>query len=154
MKIVDDFETKIKEFTGAKYALALNSGTAAIHLALKSLGVGPGDCVIAPTFTYVATINPILYLGAIPILIDSEPFTWNMDPDLLESAIKDRVSAGQKPRCVIIVHGYGMPARMDELNKICLSYDIPVLEDAAEAIGSTFKGEIAGTLGQVGIFSS
>ena len=153
MKIVDDFETKIKEFTGAKYALALNSGTAAIHLALKALGVGPGDCVIAPSFTYVATINPILYLGAIPILIDCEPITWNIDPDLLESAIKDRLNEGQKPRCVIVVHGYGMPARMNEVTKICLRYNIPVLEDAAEAIGSSHQGAIAGTLGEVGIFS-
>ena len=153
MQVVEDFETSVRKFTGAKYVLALNSGTAAIHLALKALGVGPGDCVIAPTFTYVATVNPILYLGAYPVLIDSEPLTWNIDPDLLESAIKDQMKENKKPRCVIVVHSYGMPARMDEVNAICRKYEIPVLEDAAEAVGSTYNNALAGTLGEVGIFS-
>ena len=96
MKIVEDFETKLKEYTGAKYVLALNSGTAAIHLALKALGVGPDDCVIAPTFTYVATVNPILYLGASPVFVDSEPVTWNIDPELLELAVLDKLKEKRK----------------------------------------------------------
>ena len=153
MKIVDDFEEALKRYTGSRYVLALNSGTAAIHLALKALGVSPGDTVIAPTFTYVATINPIIYLGATPILIDSEPTTWNMSPELLESAILEGIAKGKKSKCIIIVHAYGMPARMNELMEIGHKYGIPILEDAAEAIGSTYQGQMAGTIGQVGIFS-
>ena len=153
MQMVDDFERDLRRYTGARYALALNSGTAAIHLALKALGVGPGDTVRAPTFTYVATINPIIYLGATPVLIDSEPTTWNMCPELLESAILESIGKRKKPKCLIVVHAYGMPARMKELTEISHKYDIPILEDAAEAIGSTYQGQMAGTIGQVGIFS-
>lgn len=153
MKIVEDFETALRKYTGAKYVLALNSGTAAIHLGLKALGVGPGDRVVAPTFTYVATVNPILYLGATPILVDSESTTWNISPELLDTAIKEHVSKKVKPRCVIVVHNYGMPSKMGEIRNICDSYAIPILEDAAEAVGSRYKGSLAGTLGQIGIFS-
>ena len=153
MKIVEDFETALRKYTGAKYVLALNSGTAAIHLALKALGVGPGDTVVAPTFTYVATVNPILYLGATPILVDSEPTTWNISPELLDTAIKEHVRKKMKPRCVIVVHNYGMPSKMGEIRRVCNSYEIPILEDAAEAVGSRYQGALAGTLGQIGIFS-
>lgn len=153
MKIVEDFETSLRKYTGAKYVLALNSGTAAIHLALKALGVGPGDTVVAPTFTYVATVSPILYLGATPILIDSEPTTWNISPELLETAIKEHLRKKSKPRCVIVVHNYGMPCKMGEIREVCDRHAIPILEDAAEAIGSRYQGSLAGTLGQIGIFS-
>jgi len=153
MRLVEDFESSIKAYSGANYVVALNSGTAAIHLALKALGVGPGDTVLAPTFTYVATLNPIIYLGAEPVLIDSEPETWNMSPSLLESAIQDQTKKGKKPRCVIVVHGYGMPAMMDEIQGICALHEIPILEDAAEALGSEYRGVLAGRLGEIGIFS-
>ncbi len=153
MQVVADFETKIREYTGAKYVLALNSGTSAIHLGLKALGVGQGDCVIAPTFTYVATINPIIYLGASPILVDSEPETWNMDPVLLEKAIVEQLKRGKRPKCVIVVHGYGMPARLDAIMEVCNRFEISVLEDAAEAIGSKYKGRQVGTFGRVGVLS-
>ena len=153
MSMVEDFEEVLRKSTGAKYVLALNSGTSAIHLALKALGVGPGDCVVAPTFTYVATINPIIYLGAFPVFVDSEPLTWNLDPDLLEIAIKGQIQEGRKPRCVIVVHGYGMPARMDAIMDICTRYEIALVEDAAEAIGSKYKSTAVGSFGQAGVFS-
>lgn len=152
-EIVDDFEKVLREYTGSKYVVALNSGTASIHLALKALGVGPGDTVLVPTFTYVATLNPIIYLGADPILIDSEPTTWNISPSLLEVAIKDQLKQGRRPRCLIVVHGYGMPAMMDEVQTICSYYGIPILEDAAAAIGSAYRSKMAGTIGEVGIYS-
>ena len=153
MDLVTDFEKKIQAYTGSRFVLAVNSGTSAIHLALKALGVGPGDLVIAPTFTYVATINPILYQGATPVLVDSEQRSWNMDPELLDRAIQDAVKKNNKPRCVIVVHGYGMPADMKAITTICQHHDIPILEDAAEAIGSTCLGRLAGTFGKVGILS-
>ena len=124
MSMVEDFESELRKYTGARYVLALNSGTSAIHLALKALGVGQSDCVVAPTFTYVATINPIIYLGAFPVFVDSEPITWNLDPELLEKAIKSQIKEGKQPRCVIVVHGYGMPARMSEILDICARHGI------------------------------
>ncbi len=153
MKLVDDFEAAICQYTGARYALALNSGTAAIHLGLKVLGVGPGDVVIAPSFTYVATVGPVLYQGAQPVFVDSEQTTWNISPDLLEKAIKSQIEGKRKPKCVIVVHNYGMPAQMRAIKSICDRYEIPILEDAAEALGSQYFGAYAGTLGQIGIFS-
>jgi dTDP-4-amino-4,6-dideoxygalactose transaminase len=150
---VDNFEKDLCSFTGAKYAAALSSGTAAIHLALIQLGVKAGDEVICSTFTFSATVNPIIYQGATPIFIDSEELTWNMSPQLLKEAIVDRISKGKKPKVIIIVHLYGMPAQMDELMEIANHYEIAVIEDAAEALGSTYKGKALGTFGRVGILS-
>lgn len=150
---VDNFEQDLCSFTGSKYAAALSSGTAAIHLALIQLGVKLGDEVICSTFTFSATVNPIIYQGAIPIFIDSEEFTWNMSPQLLKQAIEDRILKGKKPKVIILVHLYGMPAQMDEIMEIANYYEIPVIEDAAEALGSTYKGKALGTFGKAGILS-
>ena len=150
---VDNFEEDLCSFTGAKYAAALSSGTAAIHLALVQLGVKSGDEVICSTFTFSATVNPIIYQGAIPIFIDSEELTWNMSPQLLKVAIADRILKGKKPKAIILVHLYGMPAQIDEIMEIANHYEIPVIEDAAEALGSTYKRKALGTFGKVGILS-
>ena len=150
---VDEFEKSLVRFCGVKYAVALSSGTAAIHLALILLGVERGDEVIASTFTFSATINPIVYLGATPILVDSEPETWNMDPATLEIALKDRLSRGKKPKAIIPVHLYGMPANISEIMRIANKYEIPVIEDAAEALGSRFDQKPLGSTGELGILS-
>lgn len=150
---VNNFEEDLVLFTGSKYAAALSSGTAAIHLALILLGVGNGDEVLCQSFTFSASANPILYQGAIPVFVDSEYETWNMCPDQLELAIKDRILKGKKPKAVIVVHLYGMPAKMDEIMKICANYEIPIIEDAAEALGSKYRGQNAGTFGEFGILS-
>jgi dTDP-4-amino-4,6-dideoxygalactose transaminase len=150
---IDFFEKAISNFTGAKAAVALSSGTAAIHLALSILGVSRGDEVLCSSFTFVASANPIVYLGAKPIFVDSESETWNMSPDLLEEAIIDRISQGKKPKAIMLVHLYGVPAKMDELMTIAAKYDIPVIEDAAEALGSTYNGKQLGTFGDIGIYS-
>ncbi len=150
---VDNFEKDLCSFTGSKHAAALSSGTAAIHLALIQLGVKAGDEVICSTFTFSATVNPIIYQGATPIFIDSEDLTWNMSPQLLKEAILDRISKGKKPKAIIIVHLYGMPAQMDEVMEIAYQFEIPVIEDTAEALGSTYKGKALGTFGKVGILS-
>ena len=150
---VDNFEQDLCDFTGAKFASALSSGTAAIHLALIMLGIKAGDEVICSTFTFSASCNPIVYQGAIPVFIDSEKLTWNMDPDLLEVCIKDRISKGKKPKAIILVHLYGMPAQMNQIMAIAKEYEIPVIEDAAEALGSTYKGKALGTFGLIGILS-
>jgi dTDP-4-amino-4,6-dideoxygalactose transaminase len=150
---VDNFEKDLCSFTDAKYAAALSSGTAAIHLALIQLGVQTGDEVICSTFTFSASANPILYQGAIPIFIDSEAETWNMLPVLLKKAIIDRISKGKKPKAIILVHLYGMPAQMNEIIQIAHEFDIPIIEDAAEALGSTYNGQALGTFGKVGILS-
>ena len=151
--IISDFEKELSSFTKAKCVVALNSGTAAIHLALRAVGVGSNDEVLVSTFTYVATVNPILYLKANPIFIDVEKQSWNMDPELLEVAIKSRLSIGAKPKAILVVHTYGMPAMMDEIMKISLRYEIPVVEDAAEALGSRIGGKYVGTFGKIGILS-
>jgi len=152
---VDAFEQTLSEYLGErKKVCALVSGTAAIHLALIQLGVGEGDEVICQSFTFVATANPIKYLGATPVLIDSEKETWNMNPVFLEKAIKDRIAkTGKKPKAIIPVHLYGMPARMDEITSIAARYDIPILEDAAEALGSTYKNRKCGTFGEFACLS-
>ena len=150
---VDNFEQDLCLFTGSKYAAALSSGTAAIHLALIQLGVKAEDEVICSTFTFSATVNPIIYQGAIPIFIDSEDLTWNISPQLLREAIIDRISKDKKPKVIIIVHLYGMPSQIDEIMEIANHYEIPVIEDAAEALGSTYKGRALGTFGKVGILS-
>ena len=150
---IDGFERDICNYTGSAHCAALSSGTSALHLALMTLGVQQGDEVLASTFTFSATINPILYQKAKPILIESEPDTWNMSPQFLEEAIEDRIKTGKKPKAIIIVHLYGMPAKMDELMSIARKYEIPVIEDAAEALGSRYKGRMLGTFGDMGVFS-
>ncbi len=150
---VNGLEQDICNYTGAKACTALSSGTGAIHLALIMLGVEDGDEVLCSSFTFSATANPIRYQKAIPIFVDSERDTWNMSPELLEKAIKDRISKGKTPKAIILVHLYGMPAKMDELMAIANKYRIPVIEDAAEAIGATYKGKAMGTIGLIGIYS-
>ena len=164
---VDGFEEDLKQFIKAngqetaddaafqdKEVVALASGTAAVHLGLIALGVGIGDEVLVQSFTFCASTNPICYLGATPIMIDSEPDTWNMDPVLLEAAIQDRIKkTGKKPKVIVTVYLYGMPAKIDEIMAIARKYDIPVLEDAAEAFGSEYKGQLVGTFGDYGVLS-
>lgn len=150
--MVEDFEKAISEITGV-HAVALNSGTAAIHLAMKILGVEKDDVILAPTFTYIATINPALYLGAKPVFIDSVPGTWNMNPELLEKAIQESEQQGVKPKAIILVHTYGMPADLTEICQLAEKYGIPLIEDAAESFGSVYRGRQAGTFGKIGIFS-
>ena len=150
---VDGFEKDLSAYTGVAHVAALSSGTAALHLALILLGVSQGDEVLCQSFTFSASANPIRYQGATPIFIDSECDTWNMDPAILETAIIDRIKKGRKPKAIIVVHLYGMPAKMDEIMKVAAKYEIPIIEDAAEALGSRFKGEYAGSFGQLGILS-
>ena len=150
---VDAFENDIKTITSVNYAAALSSGTAAIHLSLIMLGVKSGDEVICSSFTFSASANPICYLNARPIFIDCEEETWNMCPELLEIGILDRLKKGKKPKAIILVHLYGMPAKMDQIMALSLRYDIPVIEDAAEALGSKYKEKYLGTIGEIGIFS-
>ncbi|MGY6743337.1 MAG: DegT/DnrJ/EryC1/StrS family aminotransferase [Cecembia sp.] len=155
---VDGFEKDLEDFTGAKHAAALSSGTAAIHLALVILGVKPGDLVLCQSMTFSASANPISYLGAIPVFIDSEKDTWNMCPQALEEAIvackSGKVSGkAQKPAAIIPVHLYGMPAKMDAIMELAKKYEVPVIEDAAEALGSTWHGQACGTFGDMGVLS-
>lgn len=157
---VDGFERELCATVGAKHVAALSSGTAAIHLSLILLGVKPGDYVIGSSFTFSATVNPIAYLGATPVLVDSEPDTWNMDPELLEEAIlkvkverlKDKVK-GQELKAIVIAHLYGMPAKMREIMAVADKYGIPVVEDAAEALGSEYMGKRVGCNSKFGILS-
>ena len=152
---VNAFEADLERFVGSdKKVVALSAGTAAIHLGLIQLGVKPGDEVICQSFTFCASANPVTYLGATPVFVDSEEETWNMDPALLETAIQDRIKkTGKKPKAIIPVHLYGMPAKMDEILAIAAHYEIPVLEDAAEALGSEYKGLKCGTFGHFGALS-
>ena len=152
---VNGFEADLEKYIGEnKHVVALSAGTAALHLALVMLGVKAGDEVICQSFTFAASANPITYLGATPVFVDSELDTWNMDPQLLEQAILDRKAVtGKYPKAIIPVHLYGMPAKMDEIMAIANRYCIPVLEDAAEALGSTYKGQACGTFGNYGILS-
>ena len=147
------FEADICAAVGVPYCVALTSGTAAIHLGLILLGVGPGDEVLCPSFTFVATANPIVYLGATPVFVDSEPNTWNICPERLREAILDRIAKGKKPRALILVHLYGMPARLPEIMALAQEFDIPILEDAAEALGSEWEQQPLGGFGRVGVFS-
>lgn len=150
---VDGFERDLEAFTGAKHAAALSSGTAALHLALILLGVKAGDEVICQSFTFSASANPIVYQGAIPVFVDSENQTWNICPDALEVTIKDRMRKGRKPAAIIAVDLYGMPAQMERITAIAESYDIPLIEDAAEALGSHIHGKKCGTFGKLNILS-
>ena len=150
---VDGFEDDLARYTGAAHAAALSSGTAALHLALILLGVGAGDEVVCSSFTFSASANPIVYQGAVPIFVDSEADTWNMDPAALAEALGDRQRLGKLPKAVIAVHLYGMPAKMTEIAQICARYEVPLIEDAAEALGSTYYGKAMGTFGALGILS-
>ena len=152
---VNAFEKELAKYVGEnKYVVALSAGTAALHLALVQLGVKPGDEVICQSFTFAASCNPIKYLGASPVFVDSEEDTWNISPELLEKAIIDREKkTGKLPKAIIPVHLYGMPAKLDEIMAIAGKYGIPVVEDAAEALGSTYKDRKCGTFGEYGILS-
>jgi dTDP-4-amino-4,6-dideoxygalactose transaminase len=150
---VNGFEEALCTKTGAKFCAALSSGTSALHLALILLGVQQEDTVFCQSMTFSASANPIAYQGAKPIFIDSENDSWNMDPLLLEKAIQETLHAGKNPKVIIVVHLYGMPAKMDEINAVALKYNIPVIEDAAEAIGSTLNNQPCGSLAHFGILS-
>lgn len=161
---VDGFERDLEEFmnveepsletSSQKRIVALSSGTAAVHAGLIDVGVRAGDEVICQSLTFCASVNPVVYLGARPVLVDSEPATWNLSPNLMEEAIKDRIRrTGRTPKAIVPVHLYGMPAEMDRIMEIADRYDIPVMEDAAEAIGSKYKGQLCGTFGSYGVWS-
>lgn len=146
---LEAFEKAVSERTGVDHALALSSGTAALHLALRVLGVGPGDAVICPSFTFAASANPICYLGAEPVFVDSEPRTWNMDAGLLAEALEARDDV----KAVIVVHLYGQCAEMDAILEVCRRHEVPLVEDAAEALGASYRGQPAGSLGDLAFFS-
>ena len=152
---VNGFEKDLEEFVGeGKRVVALSAGTAAVHLAQIACGVGPGDEVIVQSFTFCASSHPVTYLGAKPVFVDSEPDTWNMDPELLEEAIKDRVArTGRMPKAIVPVALYGMPYRIDRIMEIADRYGIPVVEDAAEGFGSRYGGQVLGTFGKYGVLS-
>lgn len=151
---VDGFENDLQNYLNDdSFVAALSSGTAALHLALILLDIKQGDEVLCQSKTFSASANPIVYQGATPVFIDSEEETWNISPDLLETAIKDRIKKGKKPKAIIAVHLYGMPYKINEIHSIANSYDIPVIEDSAEALGSSFKGRKCGTFGNISILS-
>ena len=152
---VNGFEKDLEEFVGEnKRVVALSSGTAAVHLGLLAAGVKPGDEVMVQSFTFCASTHPITYLGATPVMVDSEEDTWNIDPELLEKAIKDRIAVtGKKPAAIVPVALYGMPYKADRIMEIANKYDIPVVEDAAEGFGSRYKGQMLGTFGRYGVLS-
>ena len=147
------FEAEFAELVGVRHALAVSSGTAALHLALRLAGVKPGDHVLCSTLTFIASANPIVYLGGIPVLIDSEPDSWNIDPDLVEAELEERARLGALPKAMVVVDVFGQSADYDRLLSICERYEVKVVEDAAEALGATFKGRPVGSLGQFGAFS-
>lgn len=151
---INEFEKSLQSFLKDDVEVCvLNSATSAIHVALMMLNISVEDEVITPTFSFVASANPIAYCGATPVFIDSEKDTWNLCPTALKEAIEDRIAKGKKPKAIIVVHLYGMPAKMNEILEIAEKYEIPVIEDAAEALGSTYKGESCGTFGRFGILS-
>ena len=150
---INKFEDELSKVSQGFDVAVLSSGTAAIHLALVLLGVKNDDCVICSSFTFSASVNPIIYLGASPIFIDSEKDTWNMDPFLLEQAIVNQININKKPKAIILVHLYGYPSKIEEIISISKKYDIPLIEDAAEALGSKYKNQPLGTFGDIGIFS-
>lgn len=152
---VNGFEADLEAFVGQdKKVVALSAGTAAVHLALLACGVGPGDEVMVQSFTFCASSHPITYLGATPVFVDSEPDTWNMDPDLLDQAIADRIEkTGRKPKAIVPVYLYGMPANIERIMEVAGKYDIPVVEDAAEGFGSLYDGQVCGTFGRFGVLS-
>ena len=151
---VDGFEKDLADYIGSNvHVAALSTGTAAIHLALVMLGVKSGDEVICQSFTFCGSANPITYVGATPVFVDSESNTWNMSPEHLETAIKDRIAKGKKPKAIIPVHLYGMPSKMDAIMSISTRYEIPVIEDAAEALGSHINGKMCGSFAEIAILS-
>jgi dTDP-4-amino-4,6-dideoxygalactose transaminase len=151
--IVVDFEKLASSQLLNKPVLAVSSGTAALHLALAALGIGPGDLVAVPTFSYVASVNPVLYVGAKPVWIDSEETTWNLCPELLEQALRKFNARSKRIKAIIVVHNYGVPADMGKIMKLAKAYKVPVIEDAAEAWGASIKGRPCGTVGDIGVFS-
>lgn len=151
--LVNEFEQAVAGYAGVKAGAALSSGTAAIHLALKLIGVQKGDIVFCSTLTFVASANPILYEQAMPVFIDSERDTWNMCPLALEKAFIEAKRLGKKPRAVIVVHLYGQSAKMDDIIDLCEAYDVPIIEDAAESLGATYKGRKSGSMGRFGVYS-
>ncbi|ELS03866.1 putative PLP-dependent enzyme possibly involved in cell wall biogenesis [Xenococcus sp. PCC 7305] len=150
---INAFEAEFCQEIGSKYAAALSSGTAALHLALRLVGVEPGDEVFCSTLTFIASASPINYLGAKPVFIDSDRDSWNMNPDLLRDTLKQRAKINKLPKAVILVHLYGQAADLDPIVSLCNEYDIPLIEDAAEALGASYKGKSPGTFGKLGIFS-
>lgn len=150
---LDLFEKELADYNNTPHCAALSSGTAAIHLALIMLGVKQHDEVICSSFTFAGSCNPIVYQGATPVYVDSEESTWNMDPQALRSAIEDRIRKGKKPKAIIVVHLYGMPAQMEEIVAIARHYDIRIIEDAAEGLGSLYRGKKLGSFGDIGIYS-
>ena len=150
---VDAFEDEFCQLTGAGYAAAVSSGTAAIHLALRLLNVGQGDEIFCSTLTFIASANPIIYEGAKPVFIDSDRTSWNMNPELLREALEKRAKIGKLPKAVILVHLYGQCADIDPIVEVCQKYDVPLIEDAAEALGASYKGRAPGTFGTIGIYS-
>ena len=147
------FEHDICQHTNARYAVAVNTGTAALHLALRLLGIKAGDEVLCSTFTFVASANPVLYLGATPVFVESEESTWNMCPEFLREAVIARLKAGKRPAAIVVAHLYGMPANMSQIMAVADEFGIPVVEDAAESLGSRYSGHQTGTIGRIGIFS-
>jgi len=147
------FEQKLSKRLKTHEVVALNSGTSSLHLAMVILGVGPGDEVICQSFTFCASANPIIYLGATPIFVDSELDSWNLCPELLEDAILSRIAKGKKPKAIVLVHLFGMPAKIEAILEIATKYQIPIIEDAAEAVGSTYNNVNCGTFGDIGIYS-
>ncbi len=152
-KNVEQFEKEFAAKLGSKNAVALNTGTAAIHMSLKAAGVEKGDIVFCQSLTFAATVNPIIYQGAIPVFIDSDHKSWNMSPEYLRNAFEKYKKIGKTPKAVIVVHLYGLTADMDAIMAICNEYQVPLIEDAAEALGSLYKGKYAGTMGKYGVFS-
>ena len=150
---VEAFQHAFAEYVNTPHALALSSGTAALHLALQEAGVGPGDEVFVSTLTFAASVNPIRYLGAAPVFIDSEVRSWNMDPALLAEALREKAKVGRLPKAVVVVHLYGQCADLDPIVAACAEYEVPLIEDAAEALGANYKGASPGTFGLAGIFS-
>ncbi|WHY90996.1 aminotransferase class I/II-fold pyridoxal phosphate-dependent enzyme [Neobacillus cucumis] len=150
---VDAFEKEIAQYTGANEAVAVSSGTAAIHLALSLLEVGKGDKVFCSSLTFIASANPIIYQGAEPVFIDSEPETWNMSPSALERAFEGALKDENLPKAVIVVNLYGQSAKMEEICTICNQFGVPIIEDAAESLGAMYKGKASGTFGKFGVFS-
>lgn len=150
---VDAFEREFIEYHGEGYAAAVSTGTAAMHLVLRRLGVGPGDKVFCSSLTFIGSVSPVIFLGAQPVFVDSEPSSWNMDPELLAEELENCAFKKNMPKAVIVVHLYGQCADMDPILEVCNQFEIPVIEDAAEAISAEYKGRKAGTMGEAGIFS-
>ncbi len=152
-KYVNLFEERIAEYTGSDFAISTVNGTAALHTALMVAGVGPGDYVVVPTLSFIATVNPVIYCGAIPVFVDGEEETLNMDPQKATETISELIHEGKKPKALIVTHLYGHPCDMDPILDTCNNHDILVIEDACESLGSTYKGQMTGTLGDLGCLS-